>query len=160
MTDLIDEKSICILRYCSFCAKNENEVCKLIAGPIVFICDECISLSVGIINAHDKTFFTKIKKQLLEDKQMLKQVMKTIDDAPDEFWDLMDQENIYSKMAAAVLEVDKDLTEHLSERAYNLISKSRLAGNMAWKIIHEKYPETVNHQMSAAPGCRKVSVFQ
>jgi ATP-dependent Clp protease ATP-binding subunit ClpX len=32
------------LLYCSFCGKNQHEVRKLIAGPSVFVCDECIAL--------------------------------------------------------------------------------------------------------------------
>ena len=35
--------------YCSFCGKSQNEVRKLIAGPQVFICDECIELCNDII---------------------------------------------------------------------------------------------------------------
>lgn len=35
--------------YCSFCGKSQHEVRKLIAGPSVFICDECVDLSVDII---------------------------------------------------------------------------------------------------------------
>jgi ATP-dependent Clp protease ATP-binding subunit ClpX len=31
--------------YCTFCGKTQNEVCKLIAGPTVFICNECIETS-------------------------------------------------------------------------------------------------------------------
>ncbi len=41
-------------RYCSFCAKSEHEVRKLIAGPAVFICDECVELCMDIIRAADK----------------------------------------------------------------------------------------------------------
>ncbi len=41
-------------RYCSFCAKSEHEVRKLIAGPAVFICDECVELCMDIIKAADK----------------------------------------------------------------------------------------------------------
>ena len=37
------------LLYCSFCGKSQHEVCKLIAGPSVFICDECIELCNDII---------------------------------------------------------------------------------------------------------------
>ena len=33
------------LLYCSFCGKSQNEVRKLIAGPSVFICDECVDLA-------------------------------------------------------------------------------------------------------------------
>lgn len=35
--------------YCSFCGKSQDEVKKLIAGPTVFICDECVILCVEII---------------------------------------------------------------------------------------------------------------
>ncbi|MDR2416572.1 MAG: ATP-dependent Clp protease ATP-binding subunit ClpX, partial [Holosporales bacterium] len=35
--------------YCSFCGKSQHEVRKLIAGPTVFICDECVDLCTGII---------------------------------------------------------------------------------------------------------------
>ena len=37
------------LLFCSFCGKNQNEVKKLIAGPSVYICDECVSLCNDII---------------------------------------------------------------------------------------------------------------
>lgn len=35
--------------YCSFCAKSQHEVAKLIAGPAVFVCDECVALCTKII---------------------------------------------------------------------------------------------------------------
>jgi hypothetical protein len=34
--------------YCSFCGKSQHEVQKLIAGPEVFICDECVNLCTGL----------------------------------------------------------------------------------------------------------------
>ena len=37
------------LLYCSFCGKSQHEVRKLIAGPSVFICDECVELCDDII---------------------------------------------------------------------------------------------------------------
>src|SRR3990167_2487448 len=40
--------------YCSFCGKGQNEVNKLIAGPSVFVCDECIALCNDIIRADVK----------------------------------------------------------------------------------------------------------
>jgi len=40
-----DEK----LLYCSFCGKSQHEVRKLIAGPSVFVCDECVELCNDII---------------------------------------------------------------------------------------------------------------
>ena len=39
---------------CSFCSKDQYDVKKLIAGPIVFICDECIEICLDIINEDDK----------------------------------------------------------------------------------------------------------
>lgn len=40
--------------YCSFCGKSQHEVKKLIAGPTVFICDECVELCVEIIREETK----------------------------------------------------------------------------------------------------------
>lgn len=37
------------LLYCSFCGKSEKEVLTLIAGPTVFICDECVALCVEVV---------------------------------------------------------------------------------------------------------------
>ena len=41
--------------FCSFCGKSQHEVKKLIAGPTVFICDECVELCMDIIREEDKT---------------------------------------------------------------------------------------------------------
>ena len=41
--------------YCSFCGKSQHEVRKLIAGPTVFICDECVELCMDIIKEENKT---------------------------------------------------------------------------------------------------------
>ncbi len=41
--------------YCSFCGKSQHEVRKLIAGPSVFICNECVELCMDIIKEEDKT---------------------------------------------------------------------------------------------------------
>jgi len=41
--------------YCSFCGKSQHEVRKLIAGPSVFICDECIELCNDIIREESAT---------------------------------------------------------------------------------------------------------
>ncbi len=41
--------------YCSFCGKSQHEVKKLIAGPTVFICDECVELCMDIIRDENKT---------------------------------------------------------------------------------------------------------
>ena len=40
---------------CSFCGKNQNDVKKLIAGPAVHICNECVRLSADILNEELQT---------------------------------------------------------------------------------------------------------
>ncbi len=45
--------------YCSFCGKSQHEVKKLIAGPNVFICNECVELCMDIIREEDKTQLVK-----------------------------------------------------------------------------------------------------
>ncbi len=47
--------------YCSFCGKSQHEVRKLIAGPTVFICDECVELCMDIIREESKTSLVKSK---------------------------------------------------------------------------------------------------
>ncbi|MBY7649343.1 MAG: ATP-dependent Clp protease ATP-binding subunit ClpX [Candidatus Liberibacter europaeus] len=45
--------------YCSFCGKNQQEVLKLIAGPNVLICDECVELCMDIIREENKSSVAK-----------------------------------------------------------------------------------------------------
>ena len=45
--------------YCSFCGKSQHEVKKLIAGPTVFICDECVELCMDIIKEENKSSLAK-----------------------------------------------------------------------------------------------------
>ena len=45
--------------YCSFCGKSQHEVRKLIAGPTVFICDECVELCMDIIREESKSSLIK-----------------------------------------------------------------------------------------------------
>jgi len=47
--------------YCSFCGKSQHEVRKLIAGPTVFICDECVELCMEIIREESKTSLVKTR---------------------------------------------------------------------------------------------------
>jgi ATP-dependent Clp protease ATP-binding subunit ClpX len=45
--------------YCSFCGKSQYEVCKLIAGPAVFICDECVELCMDVVREENKSSLVK-----------------------------------------------------------------------------------------------------
>lgn len=62
-------------RYCSFCGKSEHEVRKLIAGPTVFICDECVELCVDIIRTADKSTVTSEASEGLASPQQIRKVL-------------------------------------------------------------------------------------
>jgi len=55
----MSDKSNKNILYCSFCGKSQHEVRKLIAGPTVFICDECVELCMDIIKEENKDSFVK-----------------------------------------------------------------------------------------------------
>ena len=55
----MSEKNNKNILYCSFCGKSQHEVRKLIAGPTVFICDECVELCMDIIKEENKDIFVK-----------------------------------------------------------------------------------------------------
>ena len=55
----MSEKNSKNILYCSFCGKSQHEVKKLIAGPTVFICDECVELCMDIIKEETKSSLFK-----------------------------------------------------------------------------------------------------
>ena len=68
---MADEKEKSL--FCSFCGKNQHEVKKLIAGPSVFICDECVDLSNDIIKEESKELneqLDKVQSDLLSPKEL------------------------------------------------------------------------------------------
>src|SRR5713101_7533116 len=62
--------------YCSFCGKSQHEVRKLIAGPTVFICDECVELCMDIIREENKSSLVKSRDGIPTPKQ----IRKVLDD--------------------------------------------------------------------------------
>ncbi|MFK7901359.1 MAG: ATP-dependent Clp protease ATP-binding subunit ClpX [Nitratireductor sp.] len=62
--------------YCSFCGKSQHEVRKLIAGPTVFICDECVELCMDIIREENKTATVKSGEEVPSPQDIL----ETLDD--------------------------------------------------------------------------------
>ena len=76
--------------YCSFCGKNQSEVKKLIAGPTVFICDECVELCMDIIREETKSTNMKSSEGV---------------PAPREICDVLDDYVIGQALAKRVLSV-------------------------------------------------------
>src|SRR5690349_19943438 len=62
--------------YCSFCGKSQHEVRKLIAGPTVFVCDECVELCMDIIREENKSSLTKSRYGIPTPKE----IRKVLDD--------------------------------------------------------------------------------
>jgi len=62
--------------YCSFCGKSQHEVRKLIAGPTVFICDECVELCMDIIREESKSSLVKAGEGVPSPQQ----ISKVLDD--------------------------------------------------------------------------------
>ena len=62
--------------YCSFCGKSQHDVRKLIAGPTVFICDECVELCMDIIGEENKSSLTKSSDSIPTPKE----IRKVLDD--------------------------------------------------------------------------------
>ncbi len=76
--------------YCSFCGKSQHEVRKLIAGPTVFICDECVELCMDIIREENKSSLIKSKDGVPSPQE----IRKVLDDY------VIDQ--VYAKKVLAV----------------------------------------------------------
>ena len=56
--------------FCSFCGKSQKEVKKLIAGPTVFVCDECVELCMDIIKEDSKNNKIKTKQNIPKPKEI------------------------------------------------------------------------------------------
>jgi len=85
-----NEKSEKEKLHCSFCGKSQHEVKKLIAGPTVFICDECVDLCTDIIKEESKTTLLKSSKDV---------------PSPTEIFDFLDTYVIGQSSAKKVLSV-------------------------------------------------------
>ena len=99
---------------CSFCGRSQHEVRKLVAGPGVFICDECIELSMAIVRDSGQSFYLR---------------------SPDEYRDLAEK-SVHVAEAAGVCS-DKVLVEasriwlRLAEDAAREAAASRSNGGAA-----------------------------
>ena len=58
--------------FCSFCGKSQHEVKKLIAGPTVFVCDECVELCMDIIKDETKNVVKKSNEKIVTPSEIYK----------------------------------------------------------------------------------------
>lgn len=74
--------------YCNFCGKKQTEVKNLVAGPNVYICDQCIILCVDIIREKDPTFSQGFECPMRLQTEVVKEYEKTMREAITALWNL------------------------------------------------------------------------
>ena len=94
------------LLFCSFCGKNQNEVRKLIAGPSVYICDECVDLCNDIIQE-------ELNESVVNEEKESFLVPKEIKAILDQY--VIGQEEAKKNLSVAVYNHYKRLREETSQ---------------------------------------------
>lgn len=107
MSDTKDEKVL----FCSFCGKNQHQVRKLIAGPSVYICDECVGLCNDIIREEEQTHVLEDTKNKLPTPENIKNFL-------DEY--VIGQEYAKKTLAVAVYNHYKRLYRHVDKNEVEL----------------------------------------
>ena len=116
------------LLYCSFCGKSQQDVKKLIAGPSVFICDECVELCNDIIREE------LLDQEPSENKKLPKphEINKSLDEY------VIDQSRAKKVLSVAVYNHYKRLESQFSKDDGVELSKSNilLIGPTGWEKLY------------------------
>lgn len=118
MSENNNEQNNSKLLYCSFCGKNQHEVKKLIAGPSVFICDECVDLCNDIITEEMKEE-AKGKNPLSASLPTPKHIYEVLNDY------IIGQDNAKQALAVAVYNHYKKL-KHAANKKEVELGKSNI----------------------------------
>ena len=105
--------------FCSFCGKNQKEVKKLIAGPSVYICNECIKLCGEIIEDEEKEL--AVEPEGAKEFMVPKQIKEQLDSY------IIEQDRAKKVLSVAVYNHYKRLASHLAKRGDDVeIQKSNI----------------------------------
>ncbi|EIM62121.1 ATP-dependent Clp protease ATP-binding subunit ClpX [Desulfobacter postgatei] len=105
--------------FCSFCGKNQKEVKKLIAGPSVYICNECIKLCGEIIEDEEKEL--TVEPESAKEFMVPKQIKEQLDSY------IIEQDRAKKVLSVAVYNHYKRLASHLVKRGDDVeIQKSNI----------------------------------
>lgn len=121
--------------HCSFCGKDQREIMKLIAGPTVFICNECVGLCMGILKTECEDAWKQTRTEYLS---YIGEFEEMTDYKTDEvFWDILLESEIAQLNADALVKSEGDLSAAQIERMRNYRKDQINFGRKAWAHFRE-----------------------